>query len=467
MAWTETWTGTFEIYDPSPWLSELQIALNERVDIANGRQDKLSTIAKPSFLSATATDFAAFSTQTIAGQIRDLIDDLIPEYANTTDADEWEGVDYSVAPPFPYWTEASLLSALSESRIDHSELDEFNFEWISQQKRILDKLRWTSQLLKDVSAPSAIACNACAPPIPARFSVALSGLVAPFDHWNGSHIVEWSSGCIWIAPEKPAGATGTSSLKLSWDAEFSNKWDVRLNAFTGAYLLWEGTASACAPLGSFAHDSCNDPGGAGWCTAQDAAAATTCTVTLGDAIGFVNSQFRQGTGATFAAAVTAWNASAYAVGDGGETDDSTVRESGGTYTVHRRRFDFGPESDEDEYSLDAPTVTKLFVGGSPTATPKKTFNVYTALTVSPSGAYENNDYDGGNDEFSIIPVAGAGGGSTPTLTATVPTITVGDFPTFTSTDPGSGNENGWKVRQPFVIYVLHKWDVTDGLDKVI
>ena len=459
MAWTETWTGTFELFDPSPWLAELQIALNERVDIANARQDKSATISKPSFLSATATDFAAFSTQTIAGQIRDLIDALIPEYANTTDADEWEGVDYSVAPPFPYWTEASLMSSLSESRIDHDELDEFNFEWLSQQKRIVDQLRWTSQLLKDVSAPPSIACNSCSPSLPSQFSVTLSGLAGTiWDGRNGAHTVEHSgSGCTWSST--PAG------IALYW---FGSAWYVDVQNDSGARdgtIQFTGGGNTCAPLDDYgSHTSCTS------ITASDCSSlGSTGCVVAGTAatLGFVNSQFRQGTGATFAAAVTAWNASSYSIGDGGETDDSTVRESGGTYTVHRRRFDFGPESDADEYSLDAPTVTKLFVAGSPTSTPKKTFNFYTALTVSPSGAYECNDYDGGNDEFSIIPVAGAGGGSTPTLTATVPTITVGDFPTFTGTDPGSGNENGWKVRQPFVIYVLHKWDVLDGLDKVV
>ena len=464
MAWTETWTGTNELYDPSPWLSELQIALNERVDIANGRQDKLSTIAKPSFLSAAATDFAAFSTQTIAGQIRDLIDDLIPEYANTTDADDWEGVDYSVAPPFPYWTEASLLSALSESRIDHSELDEFNFEWISQQKRILDKLRWTSQLLKDVSAPSAISCNSCSPPLPSQFTVTLSGFHAGsiWEDWEGvPQTVINDGGCYWHTLPVDSPFIGVT---LFWGG---SNWEVTLapTASFGDRIWWDGPTAVCDPTDDFGSHTMCTSNVASHCSLL----GTTGCVVAGAAVGlgFVNSQYRQGTGATFAAAVTAWNAAAYASGAGGETDESTVRESGGTYTVHRRRFDFGPESDEDEYSLDAPTVTKLFVGGAPTATPKKTFNVYTALTVSPSGAYENHDYDGGNDEFSIIPVAGAGGGSTPTLTATVPTITVGDFPTFTSTDPGSGNENGWKVRQPFVIYVLHKWDVTDGLDKVI
>ena len=458
MAWTETWTGTFELYDPSPWLAELQIALNERVDIANGRQDKLSTIAKPSFLSAAATDFAAFSTQTIAGQIRDLIDDLIPEYANTTDADEWEGVDYSVAPPFPYWTPASLMSALSESRIDHSELDEWNFEWLSQQKRILDKLRWTSQLLKDVSAPPAISCNSCSPSLPSDFSVTLSGLAGTiWDGRNGAHTVAHSgSGCTWVSD--PAGITLTYSSG-NWLLDVQNDADDR-----DGTLRYTGPSDVCAPPANYgSHSSCTSALGSD-CSSLGTTGCIVATAVV--SLGFVNSQFRQGTGATFAAAVTAWNAASYAVGDGGETDESTVRESGGTYTVHRRRFDFGPESDEDEYSLDAPTVTKLFVGGSPTSTPKKTFNFYTPLAVSPSGAYENNDYDGGDDEFSIIPVAGAGGGSTPTTTATVPTITVGDFPTFTGTDPGSGNEKGWKVRQPFVVYVLHKWDVTDGLDKV-
>tara|TARA_R110002020_G_scaffold18350_4_gene64169 strand:- start:3432 stop:4811 length:1380 start_codon:yes stop_codon:yes gene_type:complete len=458
MGWTSTWTGTFELYDPSPWLAELQIALNERVDIANSRQDKTTTISKPSFLSAAATDFAGFSTQTIAGQIRDVIDDLIPEFANTTDADEWEGVDYSIAPPMPYWTESTLMAALSESRIDHSELDEWNFEWLSQQKRILDELRWTSQLLKDVSAPPALSCNSCSPSLPLEFTVTLSGLSGTiWDGRNGAHTVEHlGSGCTWVST--PAGITLAYS---------SGNWLVDVQNDSGerdGTIRFSGPTDVCAPP--------NDYGSHSTCTSIDASdcsgLGTTGCVVAGAAVGlgFVNSQYRQGTGATFSAAVSDWNSSAYAIGDGAETDDCIVRESGGTYTVHRRRFEFGPDDDEDEWSLDAPVVTKLFVAGSPTSTPKKTFNFYTALTVSPAAAYECNDYDGGNDEFSIIPVAGAGGGSTPTLTATVPTISVGDFPTISATDPGAGNEQGWKVRLPFVVYILFKWDVTDGLDKV-
>ena len=454
MAWTETWTGTFELYDPAPWLAELQIALNERVDICNARQDRSATIAKPSFLTAAATDFALFSSLTIADQIRDTIDALIPQFTDTTDADEWEGAAHTTAPPMPYWSEATLMAELGEARLEHSELDEFNFAWLSQQKRILDELRWTSQILNDISAPSAIACNSCSPPLPLEFTVTLSGLAGSiWADYNGANTVTHSgSGCTW------ANADGFVTVQwyggANWIVNASSPPSER-----DGQIRWTGPADTCAPPGDYGtHSSCasvlaSDCSGLG---------STGCIVSAAAAsLGFVNGQYRQAAGASFAAAVTAWNAAAWANGDGGELAESTARESAGTWTAHRRRFEFGPETDADEWVLDAPTITKLFVGGSPTSSPKKTINFYTALTTPAGASFECNDYGGATDQFSIFQTE-----LTPTATATVPTLSVGDFATFTGTDPGAGNEQGWAVRDPFQVYMMYKWDVADGLEKV-
>ena len=463
MAWAEDWTGSNELRgNLEPYLLELQVALNERVDITNARQNKTGTITKPTFLTTPIQSTKLWSIKTMMTQVESLVDDLIPEFVNTTDADEWEGQSASATPPTTAWTEAALMSHISETRIDHAALKGWTWAWMSQQQSILDKLRWTWQKLNDISAPSAIACNSCSPSLPLAFTITLGGLVAPFDDWNGTHTVEWSSGCVWIAPVKPAGVAETSNLRLSWDAAFSDKWDIRLNAFTAAYLLWEGTAAPCNPLGSTGtHESCNDPGGAGWCTAQDSS-ATSCVV-AGTAVsqGYKGGEFRQGTGASFADATTAWNAASWATGDGGETSEHFAKEASGTFTIHRRRFEFAPTADEDEYDLDAPTITKDFEAGSPTSSPKKTFKFYAALTSPASGSYQNNDYDGDEDEFSIFSSV-----STPTATATVPTLSIGNLASVTATAPGTGAQHGWRVTTPFNVYILFKWDVLDGLEKV-
>lgn len=453
MAWTEDWTGAKELYDVAPYLTELQVALNERVDIANARQDQSSPISKPSFLSAAAEDFSLFSFETIVGQIQSLVDDLIPQFTNTTDADEWEGQADSIAPPMPYWSEATLLAAISESRIVLDHLDELTFPWFLQQKNILDELRWTSQQLKDISAPPAIACNSCSPSLPFDFTVALSGLTGSiWEDFQGTHTLTYTSGCTWF--------DSTGYLYLNWyDA---SNWIVNVSSLPterDGQLRWTGPPDTCDPLDDYgSHTSC-----ASVLASDCSGLGTTSCIVTGAAVtsGYVDGEYRQGTGANFAAAVTAWNASSYATGDGGETSECLAKESGGTYTVHRRHFEFGPTSDEDEWNLDAPTITKPFVAGSPTSTPNKTFKFYAALTAPSGGTYENNDYDGGEDEFSIFQVE-----STPTDTATVPTLSIGNFASITATDPGAGGEQGWKVETPFNVYMMHKWDVAGGLEKI-
>jgi hypothetical protein len=123
-----------------------------------------------------------------------------------------------------------------------------------------------------------VPCNGCDPSLNQTYTVAFTGLVSPWDAWNGSHTITWDAGCEWIAAVKPTGAHVTASLKLRWNIDFPNKWSVRLHAFTAAWLVWEGSAAHCGPVGSLGpHDSCTDPGGSGWCTAQNAS-ATTCVV---------------------------------------------------------------------------------------------------------------------------------------------------------------------------------------------
>ena len=35
-----------------------------------------------------------------------------------------------------------------------------------------------------------------------------------------------------------------------------------------------------------------------------------------------------------------------------------------------------------------------------------------------------------------------------------------------ATDPGAGGEQGWEVETPFNVYMMHKWDVAGGLEKI-
>ena len=108
MAWSEDWTGSNELRgNLEPYLLELQVALNERVDITNARQNKTGTIAKPTFLTTPIQSTKLWSIKTIMTQVESLVDDLIPEFVNTTDADEWEGQSASATPPTTAWTEAA------------------------------------------------------------------------------------------------------------------------------------------------------------------------------------------------------------------------------------------------------------------------------------------------------------------------------------------------------------------------
>ena len=81
-------------------------------------------------------------------------------------------------------------------------------------------------------------------------------------------------------------------------------------------------------------------------------------------------------------------------------------------------------------------------------------------------AYENNDYEGGNRENSIIIKE-----ETPTNSSVMPTISIGNLDTVTATDPGAGTRKGYRYSQSspsaavFQVFLLYKWDVLDGLEK--
>ena len=446
MAWVEDWTGNNELRGSlESYLLELQVALNERVDITNARQNKLATIAKPTFLTTPIQETKLWAIKTIMAQVEALVDDLIPEFVNTTDADEWEGQSASASPPMTPWTEAALLSHISETRIDHSALKEWTWDWLSQQQSILDKLRWTWQKLNDISDPATITCGSCSPALAARFTVTLGNLEGAWAGFNGAHSVDWSSGCTW------RDTSGNLSLYF-----FGAGWWVQADVGLSE-TKWLHIGDQCDPIQNFGtHNSC-----AGGSACPPSSGATTCVVSAGTgAWGYGSGEYRQGTGASFADATTAWNAASWATGDGGETSEHFAKEASGTFTIHRRRFEFAPTPDEDEYDLDAPTITKDFEAGSPTSSPKKTFKFYAALTSPAAGTYQNNDYDGDEDEFSIFSSV-----STPTATATVPTLSIGNFASVSATAPGTGAQHGWRVTTPFNVYILYKWDVLDGLEK--
>ena len=452
MAWSEDWTGSNELRgNLEPYLAELQVALNERVDITNARQDKTGTITKPTFLTTSIHATKLWSIKTIMTQVESLVDDLIPEFVNTTDADEWEGQSTSATPPTTPWTEAALMSHISETRIDHSALKEWSWDWLAQQQSILDKLRWTWQKLNDISDPATITCNSCSPAIPARFTVTFAGLSGTaWSSYNGANTVDFDESCTWV--------DATGNLTLFWAD--TDQWFVELDTSDGTVVYIPIPINMdCDPIDSdYRLSRCSSATSS--CTS--AVYASTCAVSGGTGVwGFGSGEYRKATGGSFADATTAWNAASWATGDGGETSEHFAKEASGTFTIHRHRFEFVPEVGADEYDLDAPTITKDFLTGSPTSSPKKTFKFYAALTSPTAGSYQNNDYDGGDDQFSIFSTV-----STPTATATVPTLSIGNFASVSATEPGTGAQHGWKVTTPFNIYILFKWDVLGGLEKV-
>jgi len=134
------------------------------------------------------------------------------------------------------------------------------------------------------SSALVIHCNDCDPQLDSTFTIALSGLVSPWDAWNGSHTVHWNdrypigtlNECTWGSIVQPAGSPALSAATLEWDsATYPNKWSVRMFAYTVTYLDWEGPTDPCDPTGSYgSHTNCSD--GAGEC---GSVVATTCSVT--------------------------------------------------------------------------------------------------------------------------------------------------------------------------------------------
>ena len=45
-------------------------------------------------------------------------------------------------------------------------------------------------------------------------------------------------------------------------------------------------------------------------------------------------------------------------------------------------------------------------------------------------------------------------------------VTAASVVGVSATAPGTGAQHGWRVTTPFNVYILYKWDVLDGLEKV-
>jgi len=179
---------------------------------------------------------------------------------------------------------------------------------------------------------------------------------------------------------------------------------------------------------------------------------------------------RVGAGASFAAAVTAFNSASWSAG-GSYTQHFTV-ETAGTWTVHRERAQIKTAS----AGFDYPTISNEWEVSPSTRQPKKTYD-YISFFLAAADAYENNDYTtGGDSTFGVVYANGTantdqnfitvtGGYVLPEADGTTP-YKEGGIDAVSGTNPGAGNSQGWGGVSAISTYILYKWDVTGGLNKV-
>lgn len=113
-------------------------------------RNAVDPIALPARLQTILSGGSNYSYN-ICWLIHDRIDKLMPFFANHTDS----GGDWSNATAIPAWDEATMLAAIGDSiRIPYPQtLYEVTAEWVYQQYKILNKLRWTRKRIQPVGYP--------------------------------------------------------------------------------------------------------------------------------------------------------------------------------------------------------------------------------------------------------------------------------------------------------------------------
>ncbi|MFO8007982.1 MAG: hypothetical protein R6V05_09610 [Candidatus Brocadiia bacterium] len=113
-------------------------------------------------------------------------------------------------------------------------------------------------------------CNSCDPPLPDTMYVTLSGLAGDLSFANGTHAVQWVSGCLWWAWKSPG------KVEL-WFQSSTGRWYVEAEKATGCYKRWRGPNAECDPGGSYSEETCGDSGCSYPMTCEYSEGAT-CTV---------------------------------------------------------------------------------------------------------------------------------------------------------------------------------------------
>ena len=182
-----------------------------------------------------------------------------------------------------------------------------------------------------------------------------------------------------------------------------------------------------------------------------------------------NIEQRTGSDTTWALAKTAFNAASWT--SAGSFAQQLGNESGGTYTATRGRADTQTTSDKFDY----PTISDDWEVTPSTRQPKKTYE-YVAFFLA-NGTYDNPDYSAAENEYGVVYSNATGNtdedfifisGSNYVLPESDGTthFKIGGIDTVTVSDPGVAGTRGWLDATPSLRYILYKWDVTDGLNKV-
>jgi len=129
-----------------PYIEAIRQACLERATAAGN--SAAVTAFGTAITSGMITDYATLP-QTIDDFIDDCLDGGIYGYINHTDSSgNWDGtiISSSKENPFPYWTEAAMLTAISAgSRILSADTGLPMAAWAMQVQAILNKLVWTIQ----------------------------------------------------------------------------------------------------------------------------------------------------------------------------------------------------------------------------------------------------------------------------------------------------------------------------------
>jgi hypothetical protein len=215
---TLDWTYELQCHSQKDVLEAIRQAIVERCTVTGTSVPTLLNSAVPPL----------YNLKSFTDEIQSIITTLIPKFANHTDnSGDWDGQT-----TIPAWSESSLMTHLSASRLTVAQISALG-TWCKQQYEILNHLRWIKKTDVPYTTTSGIQQRReSTEPSSSRFSTANDAWNTASGQWDSG---SWTNGWWGDAPNIGRYAEMTKYSDGYYSALISNRGKYTMNWSISTY----------------------------------------------------------------------------------------------------------------------------------------------------------------------------------------------------------------------------------------